>query len=313
MIFSLPFLLITFCVYGFIPELRNVHGKSLMCYVFALMVMYIGWCIVHLESSDAFYSGSFSCVFIGYMIYISIYVCFFWLNVMCFDIFNTFRGGLKSRGSDKKKFLFYCLYAFGIPLVITCLVLSFDKLDFFSVEYQPQIGIGRCWIQSSKLVEAMYVYIPISIIIAVNVAFYSITAFKIFQVQKETSVVRNGESQRHGKNEADKDRQVEDSGAPTEINDKFSRFFLYLRLFIVMGASWSMESISWFLDNRFYSFYISDIINSLQGFIIFILFVWKPKVRDLIRQRLLCHCVSVIDVFALTLLEAFDGIALKLH
>jgi hypothetical protein len=62
------------------------------------------------------------------------------------------------------------------------------------------------------------------------------------------------------------------------------RFFLYLRLFIVMGATWSMESISWVFDSPWF-FYVSDILNCLQGFIIFILFVWKPKVKKLIVRR----------------------------
>lgn len=86
--------------------------------------------------------------------------------------------------------------------------------------------------------------------------------------------------------------------------DNLFRFFLYLRLFIIMGVTWSMESISWMLNNRFYTFYVSDVLNCLQGFIIFVLFVWKPKVRDLIRQRLLKakqHFVSVMIGFFLSL------------
>lgn len=222
MIFSLPFLVITFCVYGFVPALRNVHGKCLMCYVFALLIMYIGWCIIKLE--DSFHSESSTCIFVGYMVYVSMYICFFWLNVMCFDIWNTFRWGLKkififyttcksnfrgntkSRGGDQKKFLFYCLYAFGVPVLLTAFVFLIDNISLFSEQFQPQIGFAHCWIQSIKLVEAIYVYIPISIIFSVNIVFYSITAYKIFTVQKETSMLRSGESQRHVKNDADKDR-----------------------------------------------------------------------------------------------------------
>lgn len=37
---SLPFLLITFLVYALIRELRNLHGKSLMCHVASLLVAY---------------------------------------------------------------------------------------------------------------------------------------------------------------------------------------------------------------------------------------------------------------------------------
>lgn len=51
-----------------------------------------------------------------------------------------------------------------------------------------------------------------------------------------------------------------------------------------MGATWSMESISWVFEST-YIFYVSDLLNCLQGFIIFILFVWKPKVKKLIIRR----------------------------
>lgn len=90
MIFSLPFLIITFAVYGFIPELRNLHGKSLMCYVLSLTILYVSLSIVQLEG-DVFMPESLPCISIGYVVYISVLLCFFWLNVMCFDIWSTFR------------------------------------------------------------------------------------------------------------------------------------------------------------------------------------------------------------------------------
>lgn len=37
---SLPFLIITFLVYALVRELRNLHGKSLMCHVATLLVAY---------------------------------------------------------------------------------------------------------------------------------------------------------------------------------------------------------------------------------------------------------------------------------
>lgn len=89
MLFSLPFLLLTFFVYGFIPELRNLHGKSLMCYVFGLSVLYISLSFVQLHAGKAVDPSA--CLVAGYMIYISVLLCFFWLNVMCYDIWSTFR------------------------------------------------------------------------------------------------------------------------------------------------------------------------------------------------------------------------------
>lgn len=64
----------------------------------------------------------------------------------------------------------------------------------------------------------------------------------------------------------------------------FHRFYLYLRLFIVMGVTWVMESIS-FVFKGLLIFYLTDILNCLQGLIIFFLFLWKPKVKALIIKR----------------------------
>lgn len=70
------------------------------------------------------------------------------------------------------------------------------------------MGIKRCWMQNNRIVEGIYIYLPISIILIINITLYSITAWKIYQVQRETSVIRNGESQKHSKIDADKDRFV---------------------------------------------------------------------------------------------------------
>lgn len=53
-----------------------------------------------------------------------------------------------------------------------------------------------------------------------------------------------------------------------------------------MGINWSMEIISWLLDDKpNYVFYITDIANTLQGLIIFIIFVWKEKIKRLLLKR----------------------------
>lgn len=198
------------------------------------------------------------------------------------DIFR----GIRGRSGDRKRFFFYCLYAFGVPIVLTGFVYLLDStLPLELSEYKPLIGITRCWIQGARIVEAIYLYTPISIILAINIALYSITAYKIYKVQKETSVIRNGDSQRHSKIDADKDRYFNLDRAQTRFSLRQPRFFLYLRLFIVMGVTWSMEAISWVFPNNRIAFYASDFLNCIQGFIIFILFVWKPKVKQLIVKR----------------------------
>lgn len=52
MMVSLPYLLVTFLVYTLIKKLRNLHGKSLMCHVAALLVAYTSLIIIQFISNQ---------------------------------------------------------------------------------------------------------------------------------------------------------------------------------------------------------------------------------------------------------------------
>jgi len=62
MILSLPFLFSTFLVYALIRDLRNLHGKSLMCHVATLMVAYTSLITVQFVTN---YVTEEWCVFLG--------------------------------------------------------------------------------------------------------------------------------------------------------------------------------------------------------------------------------------------------------
>uniref|UniRef100_V9IJL3 G-protein coupled receptor Mth2 n=2 Tax=Apis cerana TaxID=7461 RepID=V9IJL3_APICE len=71
-----------------------------------------------------------------------------------------------------------------------------------------------------------------------------------------------------------------------------SKFIMNVKLFIVMGISWMGEIVSALTENyapfkhhkRF--FYPMDILNCLQGLLIFILFVVKRRVHQALKKRL---------------------------
>lgn len=63
---------------------------------------------------------------------------------------------------------------------------------------------------------------------------------------------------------------------------------MYLKLFIVMGVSWVMEILAWSIDIDLVPstvWYPTDMINALQGLIIFIIFVCKKKMKRLLLKR----------------------------
>ncbi|XP_055702005.1 G-protein coupled receptor Mth2-like isoform X3 [Phlebotomus papatasi] len=266
MLLSVPFLVVTFLVYAFIPELRNLHGKSLMCYVLGLAVGYTFLSLVHLEVPS---DKEFWCIFMGFTGYFSFLVSFFWLNVMCIDIWWTFRGvrGVQ-RDVDRKKYIIYSVYAWGCSIVILSIALGMQFSKNVPDDMRPGIGVDSCWLKGEKMTEFFYLYFPVIVLISVNVILFALTSIQIRKLQKETAAMNKGDSRRFNKMEADRDR-----------------FSLYLRLFIVMGVTWIMEAISWAVDPKSWVFYVSDVCNCLQGFFIFMLFVWKPKIKQLIIKR----------------------------
>ncbi|XP_055537391.1 G-protein coupled receptor Mth2-like isoform X3 [Wyeomyia smithii] len=261
-VLSIPFLVATLLIYVCIPELRNIHGKSLICYTLALTVTYIVLLFIN------FHSTVIPCSVLGYMLYFSVLVSFFWLNVMCIDIFWTFSSGVVMR-NERKRFLYYSLYAFGSPVVILVLALIFDFTELVPEEYRPRFGEPSCFIHKNKWIEFVYFYLPLLILVVANLYFFVVTAIRIIRIQRATEAVLRNDSERHSKFEKDR-----------------NRYGLYLRLFIVMGITWTFEIISWAAESENWFFYVADICNCLLGVIIFFLFVWKQRVRQLVAKRI---------------------------
>jgi hypothetical protein len=63
------------------------------------------------------------------------------------------------------------------------------------------------------------------------------------------------------------------------------RFRMCFCLFVVMGINWVMEIVSWFGRGPDYIWYVTDTINTLQGVIIFLIFVLEPRVRSCVWKQ----------------------------
>lgn len=131
---------------------------------------------------------------------------------------------------------------------------------------------------------------PLCLICSMNIMFFVLTALKIRQVQQDLKKVTSREESSRHQNKFNKDK------------DKYGRHFdrrflidiyflfgysftLYLRLFIVMGVTWSMEGVSFLISPESNFFLLTDICNTIQGVLIFVLFVMKRRVLRLIKKR----------------------------
>ncbi|XP_034950133.1 G-protein coupled receptor Mth2-like [Chelonus insularis] len=269
---STPFLAITFLVYALLRELKNIHGLTLMAYVASLFVAYVALVIVQF-GSQAVIEAKTLCMTLAFIIHFSFLASFFWLNVMCFDIWWTF-GGFRSmqgsvRQSERKKFKIYSIYAWGCASILTmvCLIMDLHP-NIPTTLIRPQFGTSACWFMTEKA-KAIYFYGPAGVTFICNIILFISTAIKIIHHKRETAVqLRGSDSRRH--------------------DDNKQWFNLYLKLFIVMGINWSMEIVSWLFKEKVpdYVWYVTDLANTLQGVIIFIIFVWKEKIKRLLLKRL---------------------------
>ncbi|XP_023288844.1 probable G-protein coupled receptor Mth-like 3 isoform X5 [Orussus abietinus] len=147
MIISVPFLVATFVIYAILPELRNLHGLTLRGYVGSLAVAYANLTVVQISSGNM---PDSTCIALAFIIHFSFLASFFWLNVMCFDIWWTFGGFRSLQGSakqrEKKKFIMYSIYAWGCATLLTAVCMVMDLVPGIPKHYiRPEFGVGSCW------------------------------------------------------------------------------------------------------------------------------------------------------------------------
>jgi len=195
MLVSCPFLIATFIVYAANKELRNLHGKSLMCYSMCLTICFFCWALVIIFQPNLLNIPDL-CEASGYFIYFWLLTTFLWLNVMCYDIFSTFRREFKKRNRHRV-FLSYCLYAFGIPILITAMTFCIDRFTTINDKFKAGMGDKKCYFRHEET-ELIYVFTPLSIIFAVNIGLFVFVAIKIHAAKKASkNVIQRGEGQMH--------------------------------------------------------------------------------------------------------------------
>ncbi|XP_039309718.1 uncharacterized protein LOC113006275 isoform X2 [Solenopsis invicta] len=80
------FLLMTLLVYAYLPNLQNIHGQTVICYVSSILLTTICTFISNWYVNVGHKLQKTSCKVLAYIGMFSFHAVFFWLNVLCFDI-----------------------------------------------------------------------------------------------------------------------------------------------------------------------------------------------------------------------------------
>ncbi|XP_050715081.1 probable G-protein coupled receptor Mth-like 3 isoform X2 [Eriocheir sinensis] len=261
---SCVFLVVTLGVYLGVAELRDqMYGRCLISLVAAMLTAYIGLMI------DARYILEAECYAKAFIVHLSSLAMFFWLNVMCFDMWKILRGSTRQHHS-LGVFLWYSVYAWGCSLVISIVTLALDVAPPTANLILPEYYDGACWFNENA---AYWLYFSgfILVLVVINVGFFIHVAITLYKKIKQRS-----EFFEAGGNQTNKTTKTK------------QRVWLFAKLFVVMGVLWITDVLSAVGHRKTCTYWVlSDIINSLQGVFIFIVAVCNKDNLKKVKQLLL--------------------------
>ncbi|XP_032595168.2 G-protein coupled receptor Mth2 [Drosophila grimshawi] len=267
LLISCCFYIITLVVYTSIEKLRNLPGKILICLISSLLFAYLGIALGQLMPT----SNNDICFISGFLVYFFLMAAFSWMNITCFDIWKTFGSTESSnlqRREQRKRFLWYSLYGWGMPTVLTTITASLSKSTILSDSIRPVFGNGRCWFTYDTIGFASLIFFsgPLGILFVVNLLLFLLTLKYCNKVKREIFRMQSSNAEKH------------------TLRSRFfidkTRFIMNTKLCFVMGITWLFEIASIFFYDHKKNFFwsISDSFNVLLGVFVFIIFVFKRRV-----------------------------------
>ncbi|XP_054010977.1 G-protein coupled receptor Mth2-like [Hylaeus anthracinus] len=256
-IISAIFLIATLAVYVLLPELREIQDKAMMAVVTSLAVSYIVLSIQNLKPQE---DGDYEiCIALGFLLYFGFLSVFFWLNIVSFNIWRAvwFKN---FKIKERSLFIVYCLVGWGGPICFLLATLAAHHM--LGEHLKPGFGVQSCWFSGSAQLW-VYFYGPIAILLALNIVYLGLTSWRLWHQYREY----NG----------------------SRLRALRFKCLLYVKLIFVMGITWIFEVISHVAGSENEVWIPTDILNSLQGFIIFLLLVvTRKRVRKLLAKKEPC-------------------------
>ena len=241
---SITCLLLPFVAYILLRPLRTLPGKNNMCLVVSLLLAQALMLVQpRVYRIDDLYGvvGSVSHFF--WLTYFS------WLGICTLHMLRVFGGNIAQNNSNKT-FMKYCIFAFGIPLVIVIATASVSLLLTNGNSYG--YSTNRCFIEE-KLTYIATIIAPLSCLCLNNTVMFIIVAYRL----RSTPDVQKTKS------------------------DTLT-FTIYVKLFILTGITWTIQIVDSFLLMSALS-YISTVLNGLQGMYIFLSYVCTKRTLSLFK------------------------------
>ncbi|XP_072758913.1 uncharacterized protein [Anoplolepis gracilipes] len=197
-IVTLSFTLIIFLVYCILPELNNIHSFMLRRYISMIFIYHMSHILNLLMKRNYFI-----CIANVFVNCFTSLASDFWLSLMSFDMWKTFRN-LRSlqenvKQQKRKKFL-YSIIAWGSSFILTIIYIIVEFVPSISESFQLQIedNISMFHYGAKNL---LFNYVPRTICTIFSICLSIHTALTIMRYEKDTAHrLRDSESRCYNEN-----------------------------------------------------------------------------------------------------------------
>lgn len=254
LVISVVFLAATLVASYLMPSVHHVlHWRCQIYYVFCLFIaeLMLSW----IQLSKTLILHETLCNLVASCMHFFFLSAFFWLNTMCFNIWWTFRDFRPSsleRNQELIRLRLYSAYAWGIPLLIAAIAACVNLIPESSL-LRPGFGENNCWFSGERLSIFAYFFGPIGLLLSINIMLFVSTTHQLTcGLWKRDDVKSTTEKTALGK--------------------------VCLKLVVVMGVTWIVDVLSWVVGGPQCWWFVTDLINALQGVFIFLVVGCQPQV-----------------------------------
>ena len=201
------------------------------------------------------------CYTVAVLIHWAFLAAFCWMTVIGWDILNMFKAtsDFERIGQGNKKFVFYSLYSWGFPTIVCCIALAVDHSNVDLI-WRPAFAKKLCWF-SGKVGLLIFFVSPVALQILINIIIFIACCFYLQR------------------------SKMPDGRTTMEQHEERQRFWLYLKLLILMGITWVVGFLVIPLDIDVL-WYIFIIINASQGILLLIVYVVGKRTRQRLTETL---------------------------
>ncbi|KAL8621353.1 hypothetical protein ACOMHN_053374 [Nucella lapillus] len=251
--FSVLSLVFVLSVYCFLPELRTLPGRLLMCVVTCLLVGHVTLNVDVKEET--------ACYVLGVVSHYVWLACFTWMSAMAVHMARTFTCvtlGVRGGAEEQRRWVVVSALCWGLPLVGVGLCVTLDTLR--AVPVAMQYGQRVCgWIGNGQAIVFAFL-LPVGLSLLLNLAALLATVVGIERTARLTRMARGQMSEGR-------------------------RAVVYVKMSAAVGMTWVLGVVSGVAGVEWLQ-WVYLVVNSLQGAFLATAYILNHRVAAIIRNKM---------------------------